>query len=712
MSSSPNYNDTLVKQANPTFKSQPNGGVIRLRNWQPEAFKLADERFVIFNAAGSAGKTTLQIALAIHDHTKGRKQIISAPQEVICQQFCIPMQIEVDGVTHSWAPRNLVGETAALRKWLTTDSKDIVVTTHAALTRVFFSLSVKKQITVLANTTLRIDESHHVLFSEDKTNKLGAIVKAAYNTPSAHIHMTTATDFRTAGDILPADVRKDFKKYNLSFDKLWQWLGIESFEHVWETYAVGATPVAAILARVAIEPNEYHLIFVPHANKSWRNGSPESLKPLFDSLLTIYSPDQILDLTQGDSQDDNKDSLVAGYLGKVVVSCEVGREGMTWPPCSRLHITSEDQAPNRVSQTLYRLFRPCDGKTKTVCCNYIPDFDVTTATKREHLTDANNVVLALLLDEEMFFPIPVEAPAPYVRKQSLQEIFGESYEDMKADLQMEVEALPDLRIGLEAILDAIMNVANIRTEDRRRVRNALRRLVIVMRAIRHPQELKAIRGMDAAAMRTKAGFDKVVESLRLNQICAHTTQHMDATTMAEYRAGIAVLNSMKPKTLAETVLLAEKLTRDNGGLLPRGTWLRANGHHSIRTALQNHPEALAHLKREEGGTQKTLAETVSLAEKLTEANGGLLPTMTWLKANGHHRVWNQLRKYPEAFVHLRREGKIHKTLAESVSIAEKLTEDNGGLLPRITWLKAGGYQHIIGALYQYPEAFAHIERKR
>jgi hypothetical protein len=46
---------------NPTFKfevtakkqpqPQSSGSVIRLRNWQPEAYKLADERFVIFNAA-------------------------------------------------------------------------------------------------------------------------------------------------------------------------------------------------------------------------------------------------------------------------------------------------------------------------------------------------------------------------------------------------------------------------------------------------------------------------------------------------------------------------------------------------------------------------------------------------------------------------------------------------------------------------------------
>jgi len=414
---------TAKKQLQP----QPNGNVIRLRYWQPEAYKLADERFVIFNAAGSAGKTTLQIALALHDHGKGRKQIIITPQEVICNQFCIPMQIEVDGVIRSWAPRNLVGDTSALRTWLLTASTDIVVTTHAALSLVFASLSPRLQRTVFANTTLRIDESHHIHFSTSKTNKLGAVVKAACDTPTAHIHMTTATDFRTSGEILPAEVRKDFRKYSLSFDTLWQWLGIESFEHVWESYTPGTNPIASILARIASEPEECHLIFVPHANKGWRNNMPKGLKALFKALRTIYSPDQILDLTQGDSQDDNKALFTKDGISrvKVVVSCEVGREGMTWSPCSRLHITSEDQTPVRVSQTLYRLFRPSPGKTQTVCCNYIPDFEATTATKREHLTDANNAVLALLLDEEMFFPVAVEASDSGVRKQLLREFFGE-----------------------------------------------------------------------------------------------------------------------------------------------------------------------------------------------------------------------------------------------------------------------------------------------
>jgi hypothetical protein len=332
-------------------------------------------------------------------------------------------------------------------------------------------------------------------------------------------------------------------------------------------------------------------------------------------------------------------------------------------------------------------------------------------TAREHFTDANNTVLALLLDEEMFSPIVVEAADSNAPKQYLRDIFDDSYEDMKADLLMQVEALPDLRTGLNPVLDAVMDVAGILSEDRDRVRTALRRLVATMRATREPAVMKAIRGMDVSVMRTKAGFDKVVESLQLNEICIHTTRPMTAETMIEYRAGIASINSMSQKTLAETISLAEKLTEDNGGLLPSYTQLRTARYHGIVLAMHRYPEAFAHIGQIK--KQKTLAETVALAEKLTKENGGLLPTSTWLDKNKYGSVRSALTLYPEAFAHIERERKNRKqkTLAETVALAEKLTKENGGLLPTHRWLRAEGHTCITSSLYTHPEAFAHLLRR-
>ena len=70
-----------------------------------------------------------------------------------------------------------------------------------------------------------------------------------------------------------------------------------------------------------------------------------------------------------------------------------------------------------------------------------------------------------------------------------------------------------------------------------------------------------------------------------------------------------------------------------------------------------------------------------LAEELTKNNGGLLPTKTWLVANGHGNILAQLYKFPKAFAHLKREkmskggrakGRIAPFLIGS-SAAEKLS---------------------------------------
>ena len=682
-------------------------GVIRLRHWQPDAFKLAETRFVIFNAAGSAGKTTLQIALAIHDAAQGRKQIIITPQEVICDQFMERRRIKVDGVIHDWAPTDLTGETAKLRDWLLTPSTDIVVTTHAALTRVHDKLNPAQRASMYENTTLRIDESHHVHYSDAETNKLGQVVKSAFETPGSMIHMTTATDFRHEGAILPDEVRKDFEKYRLPFDKLWQWLGIKNFELLWESYTPGGNPLDAVLARLRTEPQEYHLIFVPHANKGWRRHNPKGLQTLLESLLTIFAPDQILDLTSGDSQAANKKILTKkGAPGvNVMLSCEVGREGMTWSPCSRLHITSEDQSPVRVAQTLYRLFRPYPGKTKTICCNYIPHVEIETVTKREHLTDINNAVLALLLVEEMFFPIAIETESGS-RKPSLSDAFGDSWEEIKADLLMRVEAMPDLRAkALTQVLDAIMVDAGVPVGDQKRVRAALRRFVATMKACRDPKMMKAIHGMDASALRTQAGFDKVVEDLHLNEVCIHTTKHMDAKTMAEYRESIA---SLQTNTIAEWVRVAEDLAKENGGPLPNVYWLQSKGYVALDGAMRRNPEAFAHLKQEV--KYKTVEEHVIVAEALAKKNGGVIPSTHWLRNNGYGILIEPLHDHPEAFAHLNREIRF-TTLAQHVVVAEALAKKNGGRLPAYIWLIKNGQSRLHGAMRRNPEAFAHLKQE-
>jgi len=90
-------------------------------------------------------------------------------------------------------------------------------------------------------------------------------------------------------------------------------------------------------------------------------------------------------------------------------------------------------------------------------------------------------------------------------------------------------------------------------------------------------------------------------------------------------------------------------------LLPSSTWLKANGFCNVTSIRARHPEAFAHLKRKQERARGTLAENVAKAEKLAEENGGLLPSGKWLKNNGYYNIRNLLQKHPESIAHLKRE---------------------------------------------------------
>jgi hypothetical protein len=126
-------------------------------------------------------------------------------------------------------------------------------------------------------------------------------------------------------------------------------------------------------------------------------------------------------LTRGEAQQSNKNGLLREpkYAGQkngkgevksqydVVITQALGREGTDWCPCSRLHVTYPEGSITLAVQTLGRLLRRYDGKTKAVARYYYPAFKEPTkgATKAELLDDRKNALLMLCQCEEMFYPI-------------------------------------------------------------------------------------------------------------------------------------------------------------------------------------------------------------------------------------------------------------------------------------------------------------------
>jgi hypothetical protein len=54
---------------------------------------------------------------------------------------------------------------------------------------------------------------------------------------------------------------------------------------------------------------------------------------------------------------------------------------------------------------------------------------------------------------------------------------------------------------------------------------------------------------------------------------------------------------------------------------------------------------------------------------------------------------------------------IVRTQPESVTLAERLAEENGGILPSPRELRSAGYKGLQDTIRVHPEAFAHIEQE-
>lgn len=105
---------------------------------------------------------------------------------------------------------------------------------------------------------------------------------------------------------------------------------------------------------------------------------------------------------------------------------------------------------------------------------------------------------------------------------------------------------------------------------------------------------------------------------------------------------------------------------------------------------------------------KTIEQWVAIAEELANENGGLLPYYTTLKAKGFEGLNYPLKKHPEIFAHIRQETIRSKQIA----LAEKLANENEGIVPHRRWLQENGYSNLIGYIMGHPEEFAHIPQEK
>ena len=129
--------------------------------------------------------------------------------------------------------------------------------------------------------------------------------------------------------------------------------------------------------------------------------------------------------------------------------------------------------------------------------------------------------------------------------------------------------------------------------------------------------------------------------------------------------------SNKRKTVDEQVKIAENLAQHNNGLLPYSRWLTRHGYSSILPSIKKYPEKFKHIKREYKQIRNPIRHHIKLAEKLTKEHGGILYHVGWLNKNGYAGLVSAIRRHPEEFKHLKQE-KLKKIKKEYAILAKEL----------------------------------------
>lgn len=566
------------------------------RAWQLEAFKLLKNmRFAFCTAFCGSGKSMLQVCLAAHDYAQSefaQRQLFVVPQSVIAQGFVgdgearyIRIKLGRKEYTwqfqpnHNFCDDNATGVIVALREWLlkpvSTASKrlgsagtltgGIAIATHQALSLAWATLSNAERKRAIHKLTLRVDEAHHIkgVFDEDadgytpeemsaleeEATHLGDICREILNSDdaTAKLHLTTATPYRGDRGIIlsPKAISKFNEKgvgarYFLPWLQHWPTLGIEQFTIQYEEYS--KDPFKEVVDRIKQEPNERHMIVVPATGLKWRTDAA-AYERFLKALYRVVPKSQVLDLVTPTEQARSKAKLAQEpkYGGesayRVVVTCMIGREGLDWVPCSRLHNTAVERSLTLAVQTSGRPLRKYGPKRTVKIFNYVPELrkGLKPEEKRQFFSDrSNGVLLGMqwddLTESILVRELPINKGSKATRNVTLNEVFGSEYPTVMEAIMEEISSLDDITDeGVQSACACVLEeITPHGRYDDEELMAALRRAVLrrlQWSQSEDVQERLRLRGIDISFLREEEGFDKVIAEFGINSRAWFVGEH-------------------------------------------------------------------------------------------------------------------------------------------------------------------------------------------
>jgi len=685
-----------------------------IRRHQNYIFKTySNEQYFIMTEPPGAGKSaTLKFVMAKRlEADPNHKVVICIPQTLISKSFGHTILQYQDGDQIEWdIGKNLCDITSdrsklkTLRNFLKRKKfpkgihNRILITTHLALAAL--AKSMKSGEDLFKNTTLIMDEAHHILYSEngnsDYANMIGLIVRDILKCgdTTSSIWLTTATFFRgDRGSIISSEHFDKFTHHFLPLDQHWKEniKHIKSFEY---NFVIYKENIFNEIKQLLKKGRKKSVIFCPYTGHLLSGIDKLIFRDrLITTIQEVWPDCNIMDLIDTNGRDGRKKVIFDDESAKnidIILALKIFDEGSDWIYAEQVLDLAPSNSLRIQSQRNGRLWRDLPGKTHIVYNAFLPFRAKSNIEKdyRLHLSNSYNAFTAALLLRESIDPLPYPKTErvkskkymnSYARNPFEEEIPNESKrQHILNEVIKELMFLRNLKEkptneeSQQCIRDSLLNLG-ISNDT---VDNVVIHIAKILRStLCNGRSLQWEKGIDVSFM-TDAGFDKIWQNDIYNGLLTFGTEVSNISTFKEFRS---VYNVSKKSS--EWVEIAEKLANANNGILPAFSWLRNNGYSGLMVCKYKNPELFSHIPQKI--LVKSEEEWMELAEYVIENNNESIPPYSEFKRLGMLDLYRFISRYPEKFNHIRRTNpkKDRITPKEKKELAEKIASENGGILP-------------------------------
>jgi superfamily II DNA or RNA helicase len=712
---------------------------------------------VIMEPPGSGKSTTIKFVSTkrlLND--KDHKIIIAIPQTLIAKSFGKVMLEYPDGERYEWDMGsnlcdriNYSSKTKTIIRFLKKKKfseglhNRVLITTHMAIARA--SDKLEKIGDEFKNTTLIIDEAHHILSPENgdskSANKVGSLIHRLMlrEDPTTSIWLITATFFRgDQGSIIGKNEISKFERYFLPLDKHWREniQYIQSFEFNFVVYDKIIESVTKILK----ERRKKTIIYCPYTGHLLKNRSKLQFRDqLITAIKKIWPDCNVIDLIDINGRDSRKALLFDEENAKdidIILSVRIFDEGSDWVYAEQVLDLVPSNSLRIQVQRIGRIWRDTPNKNHISYYTFLPHMSKfeTEEDQRMYFTNNNNALTASMLLYESIEPIK------YPSKSGIKEV--NPFELVVPDESIR-------QVILNEVIKRLVIFRSIKkhpttTETKNKIQEVLSKYNIedkddlvkvhIALLLKRLTRMHTARGPNYETENfdikwiAEAGYDEIFKKDIYEGLLIFGTHANGVSTYEQFREIYSGTT-----TVEEWVAIAEELAKKNDGVLYKNSKLINMKLSGLVSCMYMYPEKFAHIQQEtklprninfigdedfDPSQELEDIEYLLVAKKLESLNDGVIPPMTWLISNKYIGLVIAIRNNPKIFEGMKQYGERNEITTLGISndikkakkylkLAKELETKYGQLRKR----DLEKYKTLTTYIQKYPAVFQDIKQE-